>query len=129
MLRLRISVGKRNEYGLTLELARCGRIHTKKITDADYADDLALLSDNSYNTQKLLHILEKPAAFIGLHINATKTEYMSYNQNGTIETLNKTLLKKVDDFVYLGSNIASTDKDVLIRISKTWSALDRLRTI
>ena len=129
MLRLRISVGKCNEYGLTLELARCGRIHTKKITDADYADDLALLSDNSYNTQKLLHILEKPAAFIGLHINATKTEYMSYNQNGTIETLNKTLLKKVDDFVYLGSNIASTEKDVLIRISKACSALDRLRTI
>ena len=47
-----------------------------------------------------------------------KTEYMWYNQDGAIETLNKTLLKKVDDFVYLGSNIASTEKDVLIRISK-----------
>ena len=31
--------------------------------------------------------------------------------------------------VYLGSNIASTEKDALIRISKAWSALDRLRTI
>ena len=58
-----------------------------------------------------------------------KTEYMWYNQDGAIETLNKTLLKKVDDFVYLGSNFASTEKDVLIRISKAWSALDRLQTI
>ena len=72
---LRISVDKCNEYGLTLELARSRRFHTKKIPDADYADDLALLSDNSYNAQKLLHILEKSSAFIGLlHINATKTE-------------------------------------------------------
>ena len=75
-----------------------------------------------------MHILEKSAAFVGLHVNATKTEYMCYSQDGTIETLNKTLLKKVDDFVYLGSNFASTEKGVLIRISKAWSALDRLRT-
>ena len=85
--------------------------------------------NNSYNAQKLLHILEKPAAFIGLNVKATKTGFMCYNQDGAIEILNKTLLKKVDDFVYLGSNIASTEKDVLIRISKAWSALDRLRTI
>ena len=88
---LRISVDKCNEYGLTLELARSRRFHTKKITDADYADNLAPLSDNSYNAQKQFHILEKSAAFIGLHVSATKTEYMCYNQDSTIETLNKTL--------------------------------------
>ena len=48
---LRISVDKCNEYGQTLELSRSRRFHTKKITDADYADDLALLYDNSYNAQ------------------------------------------------------------------------------
>ena len=126
---LRISVDKCNEYGLTLELARSRRFHTKKITDADYADNLALLSDNLYNAQKLLHILEKSAAFIGLHANATKTEYMCYNQDGPIEALNKNLLKKVDDFIYLGSNIASTERDVLIRISKAWGAIDHSRPI
>ena len=89
---LRISVDRCNEYGQTLELARSRRFHTKKITDADYADDLALLSDNSYNAQKLLHILEKSVAFIGLHVD---------------ETLNKkfSLFKKVEDIVYLGCNI------------------------
>ena len=123
---LRISVDKCNEYGLTLELARSRRFHTEKITDADYSDDLAILSYNSYNAQKLLHILEKSAAFIGLHVNAAKTEYMCYNQDGAIETLNKTLLKKTGDFVYLRSNIASTEKDVLIRVSKACSAIERL---
>ena len=123
---LRISIDKSNEYGLTLELARSRRVDAKKITDAHYADDLALLSDNSYNAQKLLHILKKSAAFIGLHVNATETEYMCYNQDGAIETLNKTFLKKIGDFVYLRSNIASTEKDVLIRVSKACSAIERL---
>ena len=76
-----------------------------------------------------MHILEKSAAFTGLNVKATKTGFMCYNQDGAIEILNKTLLKKVDDFVYLGSNITSTEKDVPIRISKACSALDRLRTI
>ena len=71
---LRISVDKCNEYGLTLELARSRRFHTKKITDADYAEDLALLSDNSYNAQKLLHILEQSSAFFGLHVKDTHRE-------------------------------------------------------
>ena len=94
----------------TIELARSRRFPTKKIADTVYAEDLELLSVNSYNAQKLLHVLEQSAAFIGLHVNATKTEYMCYNQDSPIETLNKTPLKKVDDFVYLGSNIASTRK-------------------
>ena len=126
---LTISFDKCNKYALTLELARRRRIPTKKITDAGYADDLALLSENSYTAQNLLHIPEQSAAFIALHVNATKTEYMCNSQDGPVETLNKTTLKKVDDFVYLGSNIISTEKDVIRRISKAWSALYQLRAI
>ena len=120
----RIFVEKCNEYSLTIELAKSRRYPTKKITDADYANDLAVLPDNSYNAQKLLDILKQSAVFIGLYDNATKTEYRSYNQASPMETLNKTPLKKVDDFVYLSSNIASPKKDVFIRILKAWSALD-----
>ena len=54
---------------------------------------------------------------------------MCYNQDGAIEALNKNLLKKVDDFIYLVSNIASSERDVLIRISKAWAAIDRSRAI
>ena len=50
---LRISVDKCNDYSLMLELARSRRFPAKKVTDPDYADDLALLPDNSYNGQKL----------------------------------------------------------------------------
>ena len=75
---VRISIDKCNDYGLTLELARSRRFPTKKINDADYADDSALLSDNSNNAQKLFHILEQSIAFTALHVNATKTEYMCY---------------------------------------------------
>lgn len=127
---LKNSVDQHREYGLTLSPARSRRHPAKKITDADYADDLALLSDNNVNAQKLLHLLEETAAIIGLHTNAVKTEYMCYHQvDNPIETLNRIDLKKVNDFVYLGSNIASTEKDVLIRMSKAWSALDRLKVI
>ena len=125
---LKNSVDQHREYGLTLSPARSRRHSAKKITDADYADDIALLSDNNVNAQKLLHLLEETAAIIGLHTNAVKTEYMCYHQvDNPIETLNRIDLKKVNDFVYLGSNIASTEKDVLIRMSKAWSALDRLK--
>ena len=48
-------------------------------------------------------------------INAGKTEHISYNQNGTINTINAERIKLVDDFTYLGSSIASTEKDIDIR--------------
>ena len=56
----------------------------KTITDADYADDLALLANTPNQAETLLHSLERAAAGIGLHVNANKTEYMCYNQTGNI---------------------------------------------
>jgi len=32
--------------------------------------------------------------------------------------------KNVDSFVYLGSEISSTDKDIKIRIAKAWAAYE-----
>ena len=55
----------------------------KTITDADYADDIALLANIPYQAETLLHSLERAAAGIGLHVNAHKTEYMFYNQQVT----------------------------------------------
>ena len=42
---------------------------------------------------------------------------------------NGTILKQLEDFTYLGSNIASTEKDVNIRIAKAWGALDGLKIL
>ena len=83
-----------------------------------------------YNdSETLLHSLERAAASIGLHVNAHKTEYMCYNQTGDISTLEGTPLKLVDKFTYLGSSVESTEKDIETRLTKAWTAINRLSTI
>ena len=123
---LRTSVDKLNNFGFTLEKAKSRRYPAKKITDANYADDLALFSDKIDDAESLFHAVEEAAARIGLYVNAKKTEYVCYKQNGEIKDLKGTTLKEVEHFTYLGSNISSTKKDVMIRIAKAWSALNRL---
>ena len=73
--------------------------------------------------------LERAAAGIGLYVNAHKTEYMCYNQTGDISTLDGTPLKLVDKFTYLGSSVASTEKDIDTRLTKAWTAFNRLSII
>ena len=108
---------------------RSKRYPTKTITDADYADDLAILANTPNQAETLLHSLERAAAGIGLHVNANKTEYMCYNQTGNIATLDGASLKLVDKFTYLGSSISSTEKDIDTRLTKAWTAIDRLSII
>ena len=79
--------------------------------------------------EKLLHSLERAAAGIGLHVNAHKTEYICFNQAGDISTLEGTSLKRVDTFTYLGSSVPSTEKDINTRLTKAWTAIDKLSII
>ena len=66
---------------------------------------------------------------IGLHVNAHKTEYMCFNQAGDISTLERTSLKLVDKFTYLGSRVSSTERDIKTRLTKAWIAIDKLSII
>ena len=50
------------------------KIPAHTITDADYADDIALLANTLAQAETVLHSLERAAGGIGLHINADKTE-------------------------------------------------------
>ena len=59
----------------------------------------------------------------------TKREYMCYNQTGDISTLDGTSLKLVDKFSYLGSSVSLTEKDIDSRVTKAWTAIDRLSII
>ena len=63
---------------------------------------------------------------MGLHVNAHKTEYMCFNQAGDISTLDGTSLKLVDKFTYLGSSVSSTEKDIDMRLTKAWTAINKL---
>ena len=101
----------------------------KTITDADYADDIAILANTPNQAKTLLHSLEWAAAGIGPHVNAHKNEYMCYNQTGDISTLDGTSLKLVDKFTYLGSSFSSTEKDIDTRLMKAWIAIDSLSII
>ena len=51
---------------------------------------------------------------------------MCYNQTGDISTLDGTSLKLVDKFTYLGSSVSSTEKNIETRLTKAWTAIDRL---
>ena len=126
---LRTTVDTQNDLGFTLAHPRSNRYPTIKITDADYADDIALFADKIDEAETLLHALEEASAEIGLYVNAKKTEYMCFNQEGSMKARNGTILKQLEDFTYLGSNIASTEKDVNIRIAKAWGALDGLKIL
>ena len=101
------------------------------ITDADYADDLCIISDLLIDATVLLHHIEEAAIKIGLLVNAKKTEFMAFNQahTGSIKSLTDEYIKAVLEFTYLGSNIASTKRDIEIRFAKAWSALNKLDKI
>ena len=54
---------------------------------------------------------------------------MCYNQTGDITTLDGASLKLLDKFTYLGSSVSSTKKDIDTRLTKAWTAIDRLSII
>ena len=125
MLRTLIDKIRENDFELTK--IRYWRYPTKAITDADYADDIAILENTPNQAETLLHSSERAAAGIGCHVNAHKTEYMCFNETGDISTLEGTSLKLVDRFTYLGSSVSSTEKDIDTRLTK--AAIDKLSII
>ena len=117
------------ENGFTLEKARSKRYPAQTITDADYADDIALLANTPAQAESLLHSLEQAASSIGLHENADKTEYMCFNQRGDISTLNGGSLKLMDKITYLGSSVSSTENNINTWLAKAWTAIERLSVL
>ena len=86
---LRTSIDKIRENGFELTKKRSRRYPEKTITDANYADDIALQANTPNQAKTLLHRLERAAAGIGLHVTAHKTEFC-YNKTGDISTLDGT---------------------------------------
>ena len=127
---MRTAISNPDDCGFTLEKAKSRRHPALCVTDIDYADDNALLSDSVDKAEKLLHTVEMAAKLIGLYINEKKTQYMTLNQNPSkLTTINKKCIKPTNDFLYLGSWIYSNEKDVNVRIGKAWVSLQKLNTI
>ena len=98
-------------------------------TTSKYADDIAILANTPALAETLPHTLERAAAGISLHVNAHKTEYMCFNRTGEISTLDGSSLKLVDKFTYLGSSVSSTAKDIDTRLTKAWTAINKLSVV
>ena len=64
------------------------------------------------------YCLEQAVGGIGLDMDANKTVYMCFKQEVAISSLSVKLLKLVDHFKYLSSNISFTESDVNICLAK-----------
>ena len=126
---LRTSIDKIKENGFKRIKERSRRYPAKTITDADDADDIALLANAPTQAETLLHSLERAAAGIGLHVSPHKTEYMYFIQTGDISTRNGSALKLVDKFTYRGSSVSSTETEIDMRLGRVWTAIDSLSVI
>ena len=132
---LRKSLDINNSNGLQLHPRKSSRHPAIHLTDADFADDLALISNSIEQAQKLLNSLESAANCVGLYLNDSKTEYMHYTKsnpqidNMIIKTVNGYILKRVDDYKYLGSFASSSEKDFNARKGMAWSACNDLHKI
>jgi hypothetical protein len=120
--------GKEEELGFQLAKRRSRRIGPDIVTDLDFADDIALLSEEICQAQSLLSRVETAAGKVGLKMNAAKTKFMSFNQKEEpiIKTNDSTHLGKVDDFKYLGAWMHSSEKDIKTRKAAAWRACGRL---
>ena len=127
---LRISIDPYLEKGLQLKPRQCSREPAKYLTDLGFADDLALISHTINDAEALLHTLEEAASIIGLICNEDKIEYMSTSSaHIDFKSKNGATLKKVDDFKYLGSYIADSQKDFGVRKALAWKACNKLERI
>ena len=126
---VRTSIDKINENGFELTKKRSRRYPAKTITDAGYADDIAILANTPVQAETLLHCLERAAAGIGLYVKAHKTELICFNQTGDISTLSGSSLKLGDRFTHLGNSVLSTEKYIDTLLTKAWTAIDRLSVI
>ena len=85
---LRISIDKIRENGFELTKKRSRMYPATTITDAVYADDIALLANTPNQAETLLHSLERSAACNDLHVNAHKAVYVLHvNAQKTVYVL------------------------------------------
>ena len=94
---LRLSLDPLNNRGLQIRPKRSRRHPAQHLTDLDFADDLALITELVEDAEALLQSLEKAAALIGLHCNENKTEYINTGENYRfLKSLSGVNLKRED---------------------------------
>jgi len=72
--------GREEELGLQTKQRRSRRCPATYITDLDFADDIAVISEEIQQAQALLQRVEEASASVGIAMNAKKTKILASNQ-------------------------------------------------
>ena len=101
------------------------------LADLDFADDIALLSDDIEKSQKLLLRVETECNKVGFSLNGLKTKYLAYNTatDPPLRTRASIVLERKDDFKYLLSWVDESSKDIASRKALAWRALNDMSKI
>ena len=95
---------------------------------ADYADDLAILTNILEQTVSLLNSQEHARRGIGLYMTSDNAEWKCFKHDDVILTL-KEKPEKLDHLIYHRSYTSSTESLVNVRTRKPKTAIDRLSNV
>ena len=100
-----------------------------RLTDLDFADDLAMLSTSGTTLQDMTDNLSNIASNVGLRISSEKTKVMAVKDDQLLYiSINQQQTEQVNNFTYLGSQITSngdTNPDIHARLGKARSIFRR----
>ena len=104
-------------------------MHPTVLTDLDFADDIALLSNTVSQARELL--LRVECKKVGLHLNTENTKVMAFNtpESIVLKTADGLTLQVEKDFKYFCSWINSSEKDIKVRKTLAWNALHSMHVI
>ena len=93
------------ELGFQIQRRQSQNIRPVCISNLDFADNIALISEQAKEAQTLLDRVEAAAAAIGLMANPTKHKVMTFNWPSKIDmkTSDGSIIEEVDDLTYSGS--------------------------
>ena len=106
----------------------------KRLTDLDFADDIALLAKSSSVLQDMTSSLEENASTVRLKISSQKTKVMQFGgtETNTQLTTDKEPIENVSKFTYLGSVFTSdgdVEADINCRIGKASAVFRRMQSV
>ena len=125
----------KQERGLTLQKAVSRRYKDWRLSDLDFADDVAVIEETTEEMQKSLNQINAKANDTGLVINELKTHIMPINQpinNPKRITIDGKVISYVSKFKYLGSTFTSKgdlETEINLRIAKASIAFSELKNI
>ena len=125
---MRQAIKSNPEYSFTINSAKSKRTKADKISDLEFADDIALMADSAEEAVDLMRAVKRVSSNIGLNMNESKTKYMAENvEPGYIQSVSGKYIRKAENFNYLGSMIGSTKEDIQVWKAQAWAAHHKLQ--